>query len=1288
MKRVSLLFAGDVMAHDNQLKAAYDSATAKYQFDGYFRSIEKRIKCADIAVCNLETTIAGGVPTGYPRFNTPEELADAIAQAGFGCVAAANNHSLDSDLEGIIKTRKALEKRKLQVIGIRKAPREKAYTLMHAQGVRIALLNYTYETAGKNGKRSLNNRPFDDHAAALLNSFGYETIEADLDRIAHEVASARKDGAQVVIMYYHWGNEYERYSNVFQRYVAWRTACMGVDAIIGSHAHVMQELSEIQVPARGGYKKVPVFYGLGNYIWGAPPMMGRDTVLNNILALLDIQYHPFIGKVKVTPSYIPMFIAQEDNRFSTVDLDSIAPDEYESFQAAYGYSVEELRTQIRDTVENRIHPAPAEFFFKTIFRMKTGERRSLLDGFLPSRKYVRFRSEDAIIASVTKNGYVIGNSAGYVGITAVAQDGTETLCMVHVSAGQESTFPILVNADNSVRDIYQPPRRLAGEKHGLPEGISLCENAALAWKAMEAAALSEGVALNAVSAFRTKKAQLQRRNKFTAVYGEAATNRRYQPIGCSEHHLGVALDINGGVHNGKETPKATAINWVQRNCHKFGFVARKIHSTMENIVYIHVRYLDDRDLVHYLTENKLTLEEYLTDYDRHRERLAALTQWQRTFIEPGDSTATLSLHKICNDILDIPVPWEFRDIAHRVVPQILLSDAVPVQRGSVFFFDRMLSYEMRRCRNALRSGAVAAFAREQIMDELGNPMPTIIVPDPLEACTKVGRFIRDQKPAKTVCITGSAGKSTTTELVYHILASRFRTHMSKLNNANNRVNILQLIQTLKPEHEMYVQEVGGSFPDHIAKGAQMLQPDVAIITNIGEAHLDLYKSFENIKKDKLSLLDNRRPGGIGLLNIDNIHLRERAGGSAEGIITYSLQDPAADYYGTQIRQDLDGLKLIAVEKSTGLQAPICVNIVGEHNAYNALAAFAVGRWAGIPVEDIVQSLASYKPKGTRQHLSTLGGYHLLVDCFSSVEISLISAMRTLHQLPRKPGSKKIAVIWGLMRLGDQHNTISTRVAEAIRDLDIDHLLVYGVNGTVLAAEAAKGTLPDVRHTLRFYQLVGWIQQLSSPGDILLFKGQHMQSTALAIDCAFGTDYMVHNPRERQENGRPFREAQYSGVILHNVAAVIDSAAVTGPDVTVPDLIEQLPVVCIDRKAFAGQDFRQVYTGGRVVSIYDEAFRDCSNLADLRFGAKLRYIGKSAFRNCTALKQLELPSGCTHIEQFAFAGCEALGRTTIPQSVMYIADNAFDGCTALQIAAPKDSYAYAYALEHGIPVIAE
>lgn len=1261
------IFIGDIMTHGNQIKAAYIKETDVYDFSHYFDNIKKYIDNADIAVCNVETTFGGGIPSGYPKFNTPDSLCQTIQRAGFDVAAVANNHSFDTGKAGIVRTKEILQKNGIRVIGTKKNINEHANCILEIKGIKVGFINYTYETAKKGGNKTLNNRMLDEESGLLLNSFCLETIEDDLSIIEKDVNYLKSQGAKIIIAYYHWGNEYERKSNVMQRFIAYRTAKMGVDAIIGSHAHVLQEQSKIEVVVNNKNKVVPVFYGMGNYIWGNPPMRGRDTVLNTILAQLDIFYNLDKDECCIETSYIPLFIGLQPKKFETIDLTTINTEEKrETFKSIYKYDCNNLIEEIKNTVDNE-HTVIRNF--DDIIEVKCGKKINIFENFLQEEEYEAFYSEDCLVASVLQNGEIIGNGVGYTGITAIRSDGSEENFIVRVIESGESKLPILINEFNRIRDIYVPEGLVSGIEFELPEEIKLCKNVAKAWKKMMLAARNEGVYLKIVSGLRSKKGQLIRKNNYAARFGEERAKRRYQDFGCSEHHLGIALDINGGTYNDKTTSKAVAIRWVQKNCEKFGFIARKLTATMANTAYVHLRYVEDTELSKYMCKKELTVERLLIDYDFHFNELQKSQQW-KTAIKENNNPRILTLKDIC-DINDIEVPEEFRNIENRIVPQIILHDSVKIENGSVFFFDKNLAGEMRRCRNALRSGAVLAFAKEQIFDECGEPMPTIKVEDPLEACVKVGKYIRSLYKADTVCITGSAGKSTTTELCYHVLSSKFNTHTcTTLNNANSRIYTLKFIQELNELHEIYVQEVGGSFPQHIEKTAEMLRPNIAIVTNIAEAHLDLYGSFENIKKDKLSLLENRAKNGVGIVNIDNIYLSEWVKTADGKVITYSLNNKNADYYAENIEQQLDGLYLTVVERKTGVKVDIKVDIIGKHNAYNIIAAFIAGRCKGMSSNEIVEAMSKFHTKGIRQKLYHIGGYNLYVDCFSSVEESLVLSMKTLADMKIQKGAKKIAVIWELQRLGSQNEVIHKRVAKEVQNFDIDYILVFGKNGKILADELCKAR-NNVYHTSSYEEMVKWIDLLKRENDVFLFKGQHMQSATLVIDSVFGTECVLNSVGERRDNGLIFSYGNYTGVIMHSAAAIIDIQKLTLQNVEIPEYINDKPVIALNKRLFKGNGLVTLSVGNRLVSILEEAFAECKNLKSIKFGNNIRTLGDGAFRGCVSLETVVIPKGCMSIGENAFEGCNNLTYVFIPDTVKFIGKDAFKGCDKVEICYEND-----------------
>ncbi|MDR0433956.1 MAG: CapA family protein, partial [Gracilibacteraceae bacterium] len=221
---------------------------------------------ADYAVVNLETTLAGaGVPySGYPRFNSPDSLAAALKDAGVDAVTGANNHCLDTGRNGFFHTIETARANGLEIWGVRAAAAEPPFFLTEIKGLRLAFINFSYCGRGADGGKSFNGLPLPADMTDLVNGFApAEGAEAAAAEIGAHVLQARKLGAQAIIVFLHWGNEYQRRPDEFQRRLARLLADQGVTAVIGGHPHVVQT-AEILTGAEG--ERVPVFYSLGNFI--------------------------------------------------------------------------------------------------------------------------------------------------------------------------------------------------------------------------------------------------------------------------------------------------------------------------------------------------------------------------------------------------------------------------------------------------------------------------------------------------------------------------------------------------------------------------------------------------------------------------------------------------------------------------------------------------------------------------------------------------------------------------------------------------------------------------------------------------------------------------------------------------------------------------------------------------------------------------------------------------------------------------------------------------------------
>lgn len=259
---VSLLFAGDVMAHEKQIsRHRFGSA---YDFSDDYKYIAPIISAADIALANLETPLSGRPSyEGWPYFNAPDSLADALCNAGFDIIATANNHIRDQNDGALRRTCEFLHSKGLGVIGTASKAGDPKYALVEKNGIRIGFVNYT---------RSLNTG-FPKESEPFVNCLKYgDKFDRGYERLGQEIGELKEKGAEFIVAFMHWGSEYELSNNSVQQDMAKEIADLGADLIIGAHPHVLQNVAEYASPKTG--KNVLIYYSLGNFVSNQPYRYG------------------------------------------------------------------------------------------------------------------------------------------------------------------------------------------------------------------------------------------------------------------------------------------------------------------------------------------------------------------------------------------------------------------------------------------------------------------------------------------------------------------------------------------------------------------------------------------------------------------------------------------------------------------------------------------------------------------------------------------------------------------------------------------------------------------------------------------------------------------------------------------------------------------------------------------------------------------------------------------------------------------------------------------------------
>lgn len=564
------------------------------------------------------------------------------------------------------------------------------------------------------------------------------------------------------------------------------------------------------------------------------------------------------------------------------------------------------------------------------------------------------------------------------------------------------------------------------------------------------------------------------------------------------------------------------------------------------------------------------------------------------------------------------------------------------------------------------------------------PQPNVVPVEDAKGCvTRFQKWRASFCSAKRIAITGSVGKTTTTGLINSVIANSFKT-LTHHTMANSHGAILRNVQRLEPSHEYWVQEVGGVQPGYIESTAVFLAPDIVVLTNIGESHLNLYGTKENIFRDKGSLERYAQPDGVVVVNYDDDILR--TADYKHRVITFSKTDSRADYYGEDIHTELDGTHFVAVCPDGRVN--VHLNLYGEHNVYNALAAIAVGQLAGVPLEKIAALLETYAPSGMRQNLVHVGGYSFFVDTFNAEPQTVLGAAETLMQIPVPENGRRIFVSGHIDKIGDASPMMHEKLGHELAKLKLDKVALFAGDAKFTYKAMLEDGCDNVFFTESREEIDNWLRENITRNDIVFFKsGQFKCAMAKSIDHVFGTTFQ--NEQQFNEGKVVERDGFKFRLRQDNIAEVIGYTG-SKTDIIIPAKYDNYDVIRIAPFAFTKKrNITSVVIPNSVTTIGKEAFYVCPKLAKVILPNSLLFIDKNAFNCCKALKSVRIPEGTLHIDRHAFYDCSSLKEIIIPESVGYLGEDVFGSDSLFRsrttIICAKGSCAAKYAKKNKIRV---
>lgn len=337
---INIVGIGDALCHSQNFRDAYDSETGTYDFSPMFKNVTKYFDDATVAVGNLETTLAGADRgySGYPTFNSPDELAYDLKEMGIDILTTANNHCLDKGYTGLERTLNVLDEYGIDHTGTSRSEEEQNTILMKdLNGIKTAFLCYTYGTNG----------------IPIPSGREYSVNLIDKDFIKEQLDKAKEEGAELIVVSMHWGAEYRLKPTTEQEDLAEFLIKNGADVILGNHSHVPEPMEMKTVTLDDGTTREGfVIYSMGNFFSAQTDNYTRDTLILNV----EVRKNGATGEITIDKAtYTPVYVydngTSAKDRYELLDIEQIIKD-YEAGSSEYSQSMYNLmKSELNKIVE-------------------------------------------------------------------------------------------------------------------------------------------------------------------------------------------------------------------------------------------------------------------------------------------------------------------------------------------------------------------------------------------------------------------------------------------------------------------------------------------------------------------------------------------------------------------------------------------------------------------------------------------------------------------------------------------------------------------------------------------------------------------------------------------------------------------------------------------------------------------------------------------------------------------------------------------------------------------------
>lgn len=386
--------------------------------------------------------------------------------------------------------------------------------------------------------------------------------------------------------------------------------------------------------------------------------------------------------------------------------------------------------------------------------------------------------------------------------------------------------------------------------------------------------------------------------------------------------------------------------------------------------------------------------------------------------------------------------------------------------------------------DSLKKGAAAVLVSKTAKN-FSTDKIILKVEDTLTAYQKISKSWRERFKIPVIAVTGSNGKTTTKDLTAAALS--FLGEIQKTSaNYNNEIGVPLTLLGISEKSKAAVVEIGMRGLGQIKNLSKIVQPNIGIVTNVSETHIEILKSMENIAKAKGELVEAIPEGGTIILNADNKFTADMKKLAKPGvkIITYGIENSA----------DLMAEKIMIKDSSTefclkynGKTFDFEIPLVGRHNVSNSLAAVAAGLTCGISVENIRKGFSALSASKMRFEVIRRNGITIINDAYNASPASMRAAIQTVSEIY---DGKKIAVLGDMLELGEISEKVHYEIGSELAENNFDTLITLGELGKFIAKGAKDAGLKNIFTTSTHEKAAEKILEIIQEGDTILFKASH------------------------------------------------------------------------------------------------------------------------------------------------------------------------------------------------------